>query len=67
MCPAGRGEGVGGRCRLGLVVAVGAGGAPLGAVHREEEAIWCVCWVKAARRKEAVLIAARSARVSFER
>ena len=65
----GMGEGVGGRCRLLLafVVAVGPGGAPLGAVHREEEAIWRVCWVKAARRKEAVLIAARSARVSFEK
>jgi hypothetical protein len=63
------GEGVGGRCRLllALVVAVGPGGAPLGAVHREEEAIWCVCWIKAARRKEAVLIAARSARITFEK
>ena len=67
MCLVGRGKGVGGRCHLVLVVAVGAGGVPLGAAHREEEAIWCVCWVKAVRRKEAVLIAAHSACISFER
>jgi len=66
MCLVGMGEGVGGRCRLALAVAVGAGGAPSGAVHREEEAIWCVSWVKVTRRKEAVFVAARPARVSFE-
>ena len=67
MCPVGMGEGVGGWCHLILVAAVGVGGAPLGAAHREEEVIWCACWVKAARRKEGVLIAACPTGVSFER
>ena len=67
MCPVDRGKGVSRWCRLGLVVAVGAGSVPLGVAHREEKAIWCVCWVKAIQCKEAVLIAACLACISFER
>jgi len=39
MWPADMNVGIGGRWRLGLAVAVEVGGASLGAVHKEEEAI----------------------------
>jgi hypothetical protein len=52
---------------LRLGVAVWAGGASLGADHKEEEAICWVCRAKVTRREEALLAAARSARVSVEK